>query len=76
MKTIFDLIGLSHRVSQHSDYYVSIQYFGSIDSYHLWLHERETHNIIWDTAVKLEGDSCEYWSNTQDAYEKLKEYWP
>jgi hypothetical protein len=77
-KSIFDLVGMCVRASEHKDHSVSIDYCGSVGNWAVHVHNRTPeqgiiyHSYIVDDQASV-GDN---YRTIQQTYNDLKEYLP
>jgi hypothetical protein len=77
-KSIFDIIGMARRVSEHKDHSVSVEYCGAADTWTAYIHARKPgqgiiyHSYIIDDQASV-GDN---YRTIEQTYNDLKEYLP
>jgi hypothetical protein len=73
--TIFDLVGLARRVSQHPDHSATASYCGAIDAWELYVHNRTDQCILYNAKITDEPYMVSE-RTLEQAYKELKEYLP
>lgn len=73
--SIFDLIGLAHRVSQHPEHTCTVSYCGGADWWEVYIHKRSDLSIAYSCKV-LDTPLFDNDRTIEQAYIELKEYLP
>ena len=74
--SIFDLVSLCIRVSEHPEHTVTIDYCGLIDKWTYYVHKRQGADVLQWAKVVDNDPIGDHERTVEQAYSELKEYLP